>query len=86
MFGNVMIVGTQVLVLFILIGAGFVCNKAKILSRGSVKELTKEEVKTDKVGEILISGPSVMLGYLNDEVETNKILEKDKNGKIFAYI
>ena len=46
---------------------------------------TKEEVKTDKVGEILISGPSVMLGYLNDEVETNKILEKDKNGKIWVH-
>ncbi len=46
---------------------------------------TKEEVDTGETGEILISGPSVMMGYLNDEVETNKVLEKDKKGKIWVH-
>lgn len=40
MFDNVFVVGSYVLILFILIGVGFVCNKAKILSRNTVKELT----------------------------------------------
>ena len=46
---------------------------------------TKEEVKTGEVGEILISGPSVMMGYLDDELETNKVLEKDRKGKIWVH-
>ena len=46
---------------------------------------TKEEVEIGQVGEILMSGPSVMMGYLNDEVETNKVLEKDKKGVIWVH-
>ena len=46
---------------------------------------TKEEVDIGQVGEILISGPSVMMGYLDDEVETNKVLEKDKKGVIWVH-
>ncbi len=46
---------------------------------------TREEVETGDVGEILISGPSVMMGYLDDEVETNKVLEKDRKGKIWVH-
>ena len=46
---------------------------------------TKEEVEVGQLGEILISGPSVMMGYLNDEVETNKVLEKDKKGVIWVH-
>ena len=46
---------------------------------------TKEEVDIGEVGEILMSGPSVMMGYLNDEVETNKVLEKDKKGVIWVH-
>ena len=46
---------------------------------------TKKELKPGEVGEILISGPSVMMGYLNDEKETNKVLEKDKKGKIWVH-
>ncbi len=46
---------------------------------------TKEEVEIGQVGEILISGPSVMMGYLNDEKETNKVLEKDKKGVIWVH-
>ena len=46
---------------------------------------TKEELPPNKKGEITISGPSVMLGYLNNEEETNQVLEKDKNGKIWVH-
>lgn len=46
---------------------------------------TKEEVDIGQVGEILISGPSVMMGYLNDEKETNKVLEKDKKGVVWVH-
>lgn len=34
-------------------------------------------------GEILISGPNVMIGYLNDPEETNKTLVKDKDGLVW---
>jgi len=46
---------------------------------------TKEEVKAGEKGEILISGPSVMMGYLNNEKETNEILEKDVKGRIWVH-
>ncbi len=40
MLDNVMSVGTYVLILFILIAIGFVCNKTKILSDKSSKDIT----------------------------------------------
>lgn len=46
---------------------------------------TQNEVDVGKVGEIQISGPSVMLGYLDDEIETNRVLEKDDKGKIWVH-
>ncbi len=46
---------------------------------------TKEEVKPGEVGEILVSGPTVMSGYLNNEKETNEILEKDSKGRIWVH-
>ncbi len=46
---------------------------------------TREELPPNKAGEILISGPSVMLGYLDNEQETNEVLEKDKKGKIWVH-
>ena len=46
---------------------------------------THKEVEVGQVGEIQISGPSVMLGYLNDEEETNKTLIKDENGKTWVH-
>jgi len=46
---------------------------------------TKEECKTGEIGEICIAGPTVMLGYLDNEKETNEMLEKDKKGKIWVH-
>ncbi len=46
---------------------------------------TKEELNYGEVGEICICGPTVMQGYLDNEKETNEILEKDHKGKIWVH-
>lgn len=45
---------------------------------------TREEVQAREVGEILISGPIVMSGYLDNEKETNETLELDNKGKVWV--
>ncbi len=50
-----------------------------------VKPNTEEEVPYGEDGEILISGPSVMKGYLDDKKETDLILRKHKDGLIWMY-
>ena len=44
---------------------------------------TGEDVSSGREGEIWISGPNVMIGYLNDEEETKKTLVKDKSGRVW---
>ncbi len=46
---------------------------------------TREEAKLGETGEICVSGPIVMAGYLENEKETNEILEKDNKGKIWVH-
>jgi len=46
---------------------------------------THEELGPNQEGEIMISGPSVMLGYLNNDKETNEVLEKDKKGRVWVH-
>lgn len=46
---------------------------------------TDDEMPIGEVGEIIISGPSVMAGYLNEEVETNLALQKHKDGNIWLH-
>ena len=41
---------------------------------------TKEEMKNGEVGEICISGPAVMSRYLDNEEETNKMIEVHSDG------
>ena len=55
-------------------------NEVKIVSVD-----TREEVPFGEVGEIMLAGPTVMLGYLDNEKETNEVLEKDKKGKIWVH-
>ncbi len=62
------------------IGIPFPSNQVKIVDPN-----TKEECPTNEVGEILVSGPTVMLGYLDNEKETNDTLEKDENGDIWVH-
>ena len=62
------------------VGIPLPSNKVKIIDIN-----TKEELPFGETGEILISGPTVMMGYLNNEKETNDVLEKDEKGNIWVH-
>lgn len=62
------------------VGIPFPGNKVKIIDKD-----TREELGFGETGEILISGPSVMVGYLDNEKETNEVLEKDDKGEIWVH-
>ena len=46
---------------------------------------TQEELPFGEEGEICVSGPSVMVGYLDNEKETNMVLQKHKDNKIWLH-
>ena len=50
-----------------------------------VKPQTDEEVPYGEDGEICISGPVVMLGYYNNEKETNEALHLHKDGNVWLH-
>ena len=50
-----------------------------------VKLDTHEEADVDEDGEICISGPTVMLGYLNNESETHQVLRYHEDGKVWLH-
>ena len=62
------------------IGIPFPGNYIKI-----VTPETQEEVPYGEDGEICISGPTVMLGYLDNEKETNEMLQKHNDGMIWLH-
>ena len=49
------------------------------------KPNTQEELPYGEEGEICINGPTVMMGYLNNEKETNIVLQKHSDGKIWLH-
>lgn len=62
------------------IGIPFPSNEIKIINPD-----TKEEVSYGETGEICIHSPAAMVGYLDDDKETNNILQMDKKGKIWVH-
>lgn len=46
---------------------------------------TQEELPFGEEGEICVCGPSVMMGYLNNEKETNMVLQKHEDGNIWLH-
>lgn len=62
------------------IGIPFPGNDFKIVIPG-----TREEVQPGETGEICVSGPTVMMGYLNNKKETNEVLQIHKDKKIWLH-
>ena len=50
-----------------------------------VKPNTTEEVPFGEVGEICISGPTLMKEYLNEKEETENIMKKHSDGKVWLH-
>ena len=46
---------------------------------------TKQELKYGEIGEVCITGPNTMLKYFNNEEETNNILIKHDDGKVWVH-
>lgn len=46
---------------------------------------TQQEVLFGQIGEICINGPSVMKGYLNNDEETDQVLQKHIDGKLWLH-
>lgn len=62
------------------IGIPFPGNYFKMVYPG-----TQDEVPVGEDGEICVSGPTVMLGYLNNEKETNEVLQRHKDKRIWLH-
>ncbi len=62
------------------IGIPFPGNYIKIC-----KAHTQEELPYGETGEICICGPTVMMGYLDNEKETNEVLQIHKDGNMWLH-
>ena len=50
-----------------------------------VKPGTHETLPYGEVGEICLSGPTLMLGYLDDEEETHRVVQRHEDGLIWLF-
>ncbi len=55
------------------------------IDMGIFKPGTDEELPYGVEGEICVSGPTVMAGYLNNAEETKNVLKKHRDGKIWLH-
>lgn len=62
------------------IGKPLIGNSFTIVAPGTQNELPRGED-----GEICISGPTVMLGYRNNERETNEVLQLHADGRVWLH-
>lgn len=46
---------------------------------------TNEEMGYNEIGEICLSGPTTMISYFENEIETNSILKKHNDGRIWVH-
>ena len=46
---------------------------------------TDIELEPNSIGEICVNGPSIMLGYINQDKETSNVLKKHYDGKIWLH-
>jgi len=50
-----------------------------------VKPNTQDEVRVGEEGEICVSGPTIMMGYLDNDKETNEVLQEHKDGRLWLH-
>ncbi len=62
------------------VGIPLVGNHIKIIDPG-----TEETLPYGEVGEIVVNGKALMMGYLNDESETNEALRIHKDGHVWLH-
>ena len=62
------------------IGIPMVGNTYKIVDPDSL-----EEKPLGEEGEICVNGPTLMMGYLNNKEETDNVLKKHKDGKVWLH-
>lgn len=62
------------------IGVPLINTNIKIVKPG-----TEEEVSYGEEGEICVCGPTVMLGYYNDTIETDNVLKTHQDGKVWLH-